>query len=274
MHPLEVDVQRSIEIKRQNQLARLSSNSVIQALPNSYKIQMDHNLTSKQDCSIFSENVLEEPEEQLAVDESQIPLTVQYCSQAAQVDIQDDSCSDEERETLKPVFDHEPDPEPPSSPVNHSDMANTCYMCFKKFRQKKNMYAHIRKIHSSQPNIQGGIICPLCRMHSLRQEHLRKHLETLHHVQILKEERQFSTMQGIKVASLKWNLLICCFTEFEDWKDYIEKETFSCFISKSSTKLLASNQTKTYYKCHRSGACCSEKDVKRKTAKKQVSAVT
>lgn len=267
LHPLEIEVQRSLEIKRQNQLARLSSNSVIQALPNSYKESLPNIEPSKQDSVVF--NDLGGPEEEeLPVDESQIPLTVQYCGQADPVDSHDDSGSEEE--IIKPVYDHEPDPETPSSPVNPNDMTNTCYMCFKKFRQKKNMYAHIRKIHSSQPNIQGGIICPLCKMHSLRQEHLRNHLQALHHVQIIKEERQFSTMQGRYLSFEKNSYSLVFVTEFEDWKDYVEKETLSCFISKSSTKLLASNQTKTYYKCHRSGTCSSDKEQKKKTVKKQV----
>lgn len=254
LHPLEIEVQKSLEAKRQNQLARLaSSSSVIQALPNpchsatpaptiqsldttlgpSSQVTLHHSLELHQSKPSTQSNMYDAPgdntprivwrgdgntllyndsegvedqpgekEETMDLDSCQIPLTVQYCVDTADVAIKtedvDESNTDEERDTETPVYDHEPDPEPAESISCSKDMDanNRCFMCFKKFRQKKNMYAHIRKIHSSQPKIQGGIICPLCKMHCLRQEHLRAHLATLHGTKIIKEERQFATIQG------------------------------------------------------------------------------
>lgn len=138
---------------------------------------------------------------------SQIPLTVQNYNCTAEapppetnkrIKVKLESDSEDEGEEMEPVFDYEPDPESSPQPRNteDSDKPIKCYVCFKSFRQKKNMYAHIRKIHSAQPKIEGGILCPLCKMHALRQEHLRNHLEKLHDIQIEKEEKLFNTMDG------------------------------------------------------------------------------
>lgn len=108
-----------------------------------------------------------------------------------------ESDSENEEDDIEPVYDYEPDPDTDSpATAEHLEKPNKCYMCFRTFRQKKNMYAHIRKIHSTQPKIEGGILCPLCKMHALRQEHLRNHLETLHEIPIEKEEKLFNTIEG------------------------------------------------------------------------------
>lgn len=171
-----------------------------------------------------------------------------------------ESDSENDDEDIEPVNDYEPDPDTHTVLVSaeHLEKPNKCYVCFRSFRQKKNMYAHIRKIHSTQPKIEGGILCPLCKMHALRQEHLRNHLESLHKISIEKEEKLFNTMEGMSINNFSmcpfslrfFNFL---FLEFFTWKEFMEKETFSLFVNKSSSKLLANNQQKTYYKCHRSG---------------------
>lgn len=191
------------------------------------------------------------------VDEvSQIPLTVQNYNSSTETEnnvkiekLKHNSDSEDEGEEIEPVYDYEPDPESstPAEAADDADKPNKCYMCFKSFRQKKNMYAHIRKIHSTQPKIEGGILCPLCKMHALRQEHLRNHLETLHDIRIEKEERLFNTIN-----------------EFLAWKEFVERDTLSLYVSKSSAKLLANNQQKTYYKCHRSGNYVALKKENRK----------
>lgn len=108
-----------------------------------------------------------------------------------------ESDSENEEDDIEPVYDYEPDPDTVTKiNVEQVEKPNKCYMCFRSFRQKKNMYAHIRKIHSTQPKIEGGILCPLCKMHALRQEHLRNHLETLHEIPIEKEEKLFNTIEG------------------------------------------------------------------------------
>ncbi|EEB18872.1 hypothetical protein Phum_PHUM537440 [Pediculus humanus corporis] len=109
-----------------------------------------------------------------------------------------ESDSENDDEDIEPVNDYEPDPDTHTVLVSseHLEKPNKCYVCFRSFRQKKNMYAHIRKIHSTQPKIEGGILCPLCKMHALRQEHLRNHLESLHKISIEKEEKLFNTMEG------------------------------------------------------------------------------
>lgn len=108
-----------------------------------------------------------------------------------------ESDSEDEEEDIEPVYDYEPDPDTSlKKNIEEVEKPNKCYMCFRSFRQKKNMYAHIRKIHSIQPKIEGGILCPLCKMHALRQEHLRNHLESLHEIPIEKEEKLFNTMEG------------------------------------------------------------------------------
>lgn len=158
--------------------------------------------------SVESEVVRDLSQNNKPADEvSQIPLTVQnYNSSTETTTIvkteKQNSDSEDEGDEIEPVFDYEPDPESSTltEAADDADKPNKCYMCFKSFRQKKNMYAHIRKIHSTQPKIEGGILCPLCKMHALRQEHLRNHLETLHDIRIEKEERLFNTMNGMFIS--------------------------------------------------------------------------
>lgn len=62
------------------------------------------------------------------------------------------------------------------------------------------------------------------------------------------------------------------FLEFLSWKEFVERETLSFYVSKSSSKLLANNQQKTYYKCHRSGNYIThKKENRKKKLKVQVS---
>lgn len=136
-----------------------------------------------------------------------IPLTVQNYNDSVTSEInmnnkgsqksRQSSDTEDEEDDVEPVCDYEPDPES-TGPTETEDAAkpNKCYMCFKSFRHKKNMYAHIRKVHSTQPKIEGGILCPLCKMHASRQEHLRQHFESLHDIRIEKEEKLFNTMEG------------------------------------------------------------------------------
>jgi len=132
----------------------------------------------------ISDSQLPEP------DQSNIPLTVLNYTVAKP--------EPEDVPDLQPVRDDEPDPDSgPSSPLDKSEDENRCYMCFAKFTDKKNMYAHIRKIHSSQPLIDSGIVCPLCKMNFTRQMHLRSHLCSLHKLKIDKQVLKFPYFAGL-----------------------------------------------------------------------------
>lgn len=77
------------------------------------------------------------------------------------------------------------------------DTVLSCDVCDKVFTLKKNLWAHLRKVHQLELKLDNGKIkCSECSEFFSRFVQLRDHLTTVHKKTFEEEVVEFETLQG------------------------------------------------------------------------------
>ncbi|XP_035231323.1 uncharacterized protein LOC118203176 [Stegodyphus dumicola] len=114
-----------------------------------------------------------------------------------------------------------------------------CASCDCSFSVKSNLYRHIRNFHSEHKlETYNERDCTLCNERFTSMKELHDHIDSVHtDIRLNFQELIFHSK-----------------SEFENWKEDVEKSSQS-FFAKRTTKRLADGTIRSYFLCNRSGSC-------------------
>lgn len=74
-----------------------------------------------------------------------------------------------------------------------------CDICGKQFKQRKNLYEHVRNVHKEEPNMlinNKFMKCPVCNKTENDRRKVYEHLAAVHNITIHFEKKTFNEMNG------------------------------------------------------------------------------